>query len=216
MSGPGGREIALAGVIASAVAVAFTGAQVVVDRHQVPMSMLTRDVASIGGLPWYSGFFSNVGIMAWGGAIGIGLLGVTLLWRDPATRSLAITLAGYLALSLLLGFDDMAELHEEIVPDHLGLSERWVFAAEACLLGAWLLTSRTNLLRHAPAVLAASLAGFGVSLAADLVEKTWPMPFLEEGAKLIGILNWVAVGALLLTAGVRKRAPAVPNLPGVI
>jgi hypothetical protein len=207
---PRGRETALAGFIALSVTVAFIGAQLAAAARHIPMSTLTRDVASIAGLAWYSGFFSNLGIMAWGGGIGIGGLGVILLWRDPATRSLAVTLAGYVALSLLLGFDDMAQLHEEIVPDHLGLSERWVFAAEACALGAWLLTSRTNLLRHAPVVLATSLAGFGVSLAADLVEKTWPMPALEEGAKLIGILSWVAVGALLLTAGVRK-APAVPT-----
>lgn len=74
---------------------------------------------------------------------------------------------------------------------------------------AWLLLNRRVLLRHAPVILAVALAGFGASVGADLMDRLWELPIVfEDGAKVIGICNWVAVGATLLAAGVRPRDEA--------
>jgi len=103
----------------------------------------------------------------------------------------------------------MAQLHEEVIPWHLGISEKYVYVAEALMFLAFLVLNRAVLLRHAPVILVVALAGFGASVGADLVDNIWDLPIvLEDGAKLIGICNWVAVGATLLAAGVRPRDEA--------
>ena len=122
----------------------------------------------------------------------------------PGTRALAAALGSYAALSAFLGLDDMAQLHEEVIPGHLGLPEKYVYVAEALMFLAWMVLNRGVLLRHAPVILAAALAGFAVSLGADLTDRIWDLPIvIEDGAKLIGICNWVAVGAVLLAASFR-------------
>jgi hypothetical protein len=69
--------------------------------------------------------------------------------------------------------------------------------------------NRGVLLRHAPVILVMALAGFGASVAADILDRILILPIVvEDGAKLIGICNWVAVGATLLAAGVRPSDEA--------
>ena len=203
------RQAVLGISISLGVALVLLVAQLVANAKHVDMGMLTRDVAATADVKWYVGFFSNVGLMAWGAAAALGGFGWWQLRAIAATRPLAIALGSYAALSAFLGFDDMAQFHEVIVPWHLGLSEKYVYVAEALMFLAWLVLNRRVLLRHAPVVLALALAGFGASVGADLIDKIWELPIVfEDGAKLIGICNWVAVGATLLAAGVRPSDEA--------
>jgi hypothetical protein len=182
-------------------------AQLVADARHVEMALLTRDVAASADLKWYAGFFSNLGLMVWGGAVALGAFGWWALHRHPEKRALAAALGSYAALSAFLGLDDMAQLHEEVVPGHLGLSERYVFAAEALMFLAFLVLNRRQLLRHVPVVLPAALAGFGLSLGVDLVDQVWLAPaIVEDGSKLVAICLWAAAGATLLAAGLRPSA----------
>jgi hypothetical protein len=177
-------------------------AQRVADARHVDFWLLTRDVASTADLKWYAGFFSNLGIMIWGAAVALGTFGWWMLRRQGGTLSL--TLGSYAALSGFLGLDDMAQIHEEVVPAHLGLSEHYVFAAETLMFLAFLFLNRRQLLDRVPVILVAALAGFGTSLGADLLDSAWTVPaILEDGSKLVAVCLWTATGALLLASGVR-------------
>ena len=197
------RQAALAVAISLGVAVVLLAAQLVVNAKHVDMGVLTRDVAALAGVKWYTGFFSNLGLMAWGAAAALGGFGWWQLRGDARTRSLSAALGSYAALSAFLGLDDMAQLHEDVIPGHLGIPERYVYVAEAIMFLAFMALNRRVLLRHAPVILVAALAGFGASVGADLMDNIWSLPIvIEDGAKLIGICNWVAMGAVLLAAGV--------------
>jgi len=135
------RQAALAVTISLGVAVVLLAAQLVVNAKQVDMGVLTRDVAALAGVKWYTGFFSNLGLMAWGGAIALGGFGWWQLRGDASTRALAATLGSYAALSAFLGLDDMAQLHEDVIPGHLGISEKYVYAAEALMFLAFMVCS---------------------------------------------------------------------------
>jgi hypothetical protein len=203
------RQAVLGMAISLGVSLVLLVAQLAANAKHVDMGVLTRDVAATANVKWYTGFFSNLGLMAWGAAAALGGFGWRQLRGLAATRLLAAALGSYAALSAFLGFDDMAQFHEVIVPWHLGLSEKYVYFAEALMFLAWLVLNRGILLRHAPVILAMALAGFGLSVGADLMDKIWELPIvLEDGAKLIGICNWVAVGATLLAAGIRPRDEA--------
>jgi hypothetical protein len=189
------------------VAAVLFAAQLTVNARHVDMVVLMRDVAAQADLKWYAGFFSNLGLMMWGGAVALGAFGWWNLRLAAGSRALATALGSYAALSAVLGLDDMAQLHEEVIPGHLGLSERYVFFAEALMFLAFLVLNRSLLVRLVPVILAAALAGFGISLGADLLDRVWELPIvIEDGAKLIGICCWVATGAALLAAGFQPAA----------
>jgi hypothetical protein len=209
MDGSVKRQAALAVTISMVVAAVLLAAQLVVNAKQVDMGVLTRDVAAQADLKWYTGFFSNLGLMAWGGAVALGGFGWWQFRGDARTRALAAALGAYAALSAFLGLDDMAQLHEDVIPGHLGISEKYVYVAEALMFLAFMVLNRRVLLRHAPVILVAALAGFGASVLADLVDNIWSLPIvIEDGAKLMGICNWVGMGAVLLAAGVGADAEA--------
>jgi hypothetical protein len=203
------RQGAQAAAITVGVCAVLGAAQIALNTRQVDMGVLTRDVAAQAGVKWYTGFFSNLGLMIWGGAVALGTFGWWTLRRVPATRALSTALGCYAALSAFLGLDDMAQLHEEVIPDHLGIPEKGVYVAEALMFLAFLVLNRATLLRHAPVILAAALAGFGLSVGADVMDKIWSLPVvIEDGAKLVGICCWVAVAATLLAAGLRPADEA--------
>jgi hypothetical protein len=207
MDGAWKRQVAPTVGLVLLVAAVLLAAQLTVNAKHVDMGVLTRDVAAQADLKWYTGFFSNLGLMLWGAAAALGAFGWWHLRRSAATRALATALGGYAALSAFLGLDDMAQLHEEVIPGHLGLSERYVFFAEALMFLAFLVLNRSLLVRLVPVILVAALAGFGISLGADLLDRVWELPIvIEDGAKLIGICCWVATGATLLAAGFRPAA----------
>jgi hypothetical protein len=196
------RQALLTASIVLGVGGFLLAAQLAVSARHIDMGVLTRDVAAQAELNWYTGFFSNLGLMIWGGAVALGAFGWWQLRRGPGTRTLAIALGSYTALSAFLGLDDMAQLHEEVIPDHLGIPEKGVYVAEAFMFLAFLILNRATLLRHAPVILAAALGGFGASVGADVLDKVLPLPVvIEDGAKLIGICCWAATGATLLAAG---------------
>jgi hypothetical protein len=203
------RQGAQAAAITVGVCAVLGAAQIALNTRHVDMGVLTRDVAAQANVKWYTGFFSNLGLMIWGGAVALGTFGWWALRRVPATRALSTALGSYAALSAFLGLDDMAQLHEEVIPDHLGIPEKGVYVAEALMFLAFLVLNRATLLRHAPVILAAALAGFGVSVGADVMDKIWSLPVvIEDGAKLVGICCWVAVAATLLAAGIRPAGEA--------
>ena len=203
------RQAALGISISLGVTVVLVAAQLAVNAKHVDMGVLTRDLAATANMKWYAGFFSNLGLMAWGAADALGGFGWLKLREHAATRPLAAALGSYAALSAFLGLDDMARLHEDVIPGHLGLPEGCVYVAEALMFLAFLVLNRAVLLRHAPVILVMALAGFGASVAADILDRILILPIVvEDGAKLIGICNWVAVGATLLSAGVRPSDEA--------
>lgn len=175
----------------------------------IPLADLTRDPQDILAAPWHTGVLSNLGIVLWAAAAGICLF--TAAVRDAprnddgrrVTRFLL--LAGLITVALLL--DDLFQLHRQLLPGQPLLSRLLTLGLAAGLIGFWLLHNRRIIARTENLLLLVALAAFSVSvlidttarmLAPDLVaaaglNRGETLYFLvEDGAKFIGILFWLA------------------------
>ena len=158
----------------------------------IPIGKLTRDPASITGVPIYTGFLSQIGVLLWSASTTICLFCASLLsTRQDKLRIKPFLLTSGL-LSLILGLDDIFLLHERVFPD-LGVAEEIVFASYAAFLFFYLFRFRAIILKTEYILLGMALLFFGVSITLDVFEPAGIDPYLwEDGAKLAGIVSWLA------------------------
>ena len=94
---------------------------------------LTRDTASTAGLPWWTGFLYNIGILLWGSITACCLLGAATWRRNCDARAFRAFLLASAALTLVFALDDVLQLHGEL-NDHPSVTEVAVFAIYAVVL----------------------------------------------------------------------------------
>mgnify|MGYP000848481823 FL=1 len=150
--------------------------------------MLTGDPTALTDSRWWLGFLSNLGIMLWSAAAAMCALGTMLLYRVGAGGRSMLFLLASTALCLALAVDDAFLLHEEVLPAHLRIPEKAVYAAYAVAALAHAGLFWRTLLRTDYVVLLISLACYAVSIAIDLF--TYNM-FVEDAFKFAGIVFWV-------------------------
>ena len=158
---------------------------------------LTVDPSALAGAPAYTGLFSNAGVALW--------LSCASILLFCARRHRFLWMPGL--LSLLLGLDDGLMLHEELIPQWLGLSDRVVqpglYMVYAALLGLSLRPMRPWMKEPQFLILLAAMLCLGASIGVDLmIESQWlsarhPLMldhgyamWLEDGLKLLGIVAW--------------------------
>ena len=157
----------------------------------IPVGRLTADpVALADGLPAYSGFLSQVGVIIWSAAASICFFCGKLVWRSRADRELKRFLAVSGAFTLWLALDDMFLLHETVFP-LVGIPQNVVLGSYVVLTLAYLFAFRRTILETNFLLLAVSLSFFAVSVVLDVLKPfKYSLTFFEEGAKLIGIVAW--------------------------
>lgn len=198
----------------------------------VPVDYLVHDIAVLGGVAYYAGALSAIGIMVWTAAAAIALFSALALPNASAAHRRM--LLGWGGLSALLAADDQFRLHEENLP-RFGIPEFSLYALYAVIGVAVLWSSRRVLLRQDLYVLALAGALLGASVGLDVVDSLLPsfmglqtawQAYLEDGFKLCGAVVWLFyVGAVARGAvsGVREQAgsatsgagsaPHVPDRP---
>jgi hypothetical protein len=201
--------IAYTPVLAILVAVAIVSAV-----SGIPPGKFTRDPAALMDAHPLLGAISNLGIMLWSAAAAIVLFTAGVLRRKAWDRELIGYLVASGAITLLLGFDDLFMLHEELLPRYFHAPETLVYLVYIALVLSWLVRFRELILHTDYLLLAAALGFFTVSVAMDRFPDawliTWPYLFLiEDGFKLIGIVSWLAyfvsVGFAAQEAGTTRR-----------
>ncbi len=169
-----------------AVLVAAIG-QDVVEREA-----LLLDPVTVGGLPWYTGLVSQLGVVCWAVAAtvaGCGGFVAGLVGR----RGAAVFLASGSALGALLLVDDLFQLHAVLLPRWLGVPKLGVVAVYGVLAVVWVVANRAELLRTRLHLFAASALAFAGSIAADVLgDGSGTSLVVEDGGKLLGILAWAA------------------------
>lgn len=175
-------------------ATAAAGFGAVLLLHQaaggVPYTVLTRDpVSTFEARPWV-GFLSNLGVVVWVAAA------TTCLVAGTATRrrsGLAPFLLAGGALTGLLAIDDLWLLHEDVLPNALGIREKVVLGTHGILVLAlgvacWRQALRTEWLLAAVAVgLLGASAWMDTSLPFGEIET-----LVEDSLKFAGIAFWLA------------------------
>ncbi len=145
---------------------------------------------TVGRLPWYTGLVSSLGVLAWAVAAtaGFGASGLARMGGRPgAARFLAH--AGI--YSVVLGLDDLFELHVSVAPDLIGIPKAVVVGVLAGSLLPLLAVNRREVLRTRTVVLGASLLALLIALVVDAVgQATSRALVVEEGFQFLGIVAW--------------------------
>ena len=145
---------------------------------------------TVGELTGYTGLVGSLGVLAWAvaataafGAAGIANLG----GRRSAARFL--THAGI--YSVVLGLDDLFELHAAMAPTGLGVPKVAVVAGLAGALVPLLAVNWREVMRTRTVVLAASLVALGGALVIDTASRPGSGALVaEEGLQFLGIVAW--------------------------
>lgn len=187
--------VALVGLVALAL---------VVLGHvkHVELPDLTRDPSAVTHTHFYIGALSFLGFAAWGIGAGAALVGGLAQTRGSATRRMLLQVA---AITTYLLLDDMLLFHEEVLPD-LGVPERVIYPGYFVITVLWVWFNRAAIARTEWVLLLAALAGFGGSVALDILTpdiSSWT--FVEDCAKFGGIVFW---SLYLVRTAVRSVRPA--------
>lgn len=159
-----------------------------------PVSAFTRDIAAIADINPLNGVVSSMGMILWAAATAVAAFAAWMSRSGsvPSKQCLATT-AG---LSGVLLIDDLFMIHEVFFGQVLGLSEIFAFGLYGLLALLWLGYWYRQILELPLTALWLSALAFGISFAADALDAAALLGadygyLVEDGAKLIGIVNWV-------------------------
>jgi hypothetical protein len=198
-------------LLCGACALAGVGIALAISRWAgIPPSWMTRDLADITGRGSYLGLLSQIGVMAWTGAVVMCLWSSRILWGSAggARDARFLLVSGLVTLLLLL--DDAFMLHERILP-RMQVPERVVLGAHLLVIGGWLWWFRTEVLASEVLLLGGALLFLGISAGVDqVVPFSEDVAFLEDSPKFLGILLWLAY-SLRTAAAALSRAGRLPR-----
>lgn len=152
-----------------------------------------RDPASVLKTPFYIGLLSNLTVLFWCSAAVICLFSFALFknvsgyerWRGY------FLYAGL--LTAFLCFDDLYLLHEEVLPNIIGVPENLVIAGYLGAFLLFLISQRVPILQSVYIILVLAFGLLGMSLLMDKLNRfNLPNKYLwEDGAKLFGAATWL-------------------------
>jgi hypothetical protein len=199
---------AAAGLVLCVAAVLIGAALALHFWKGVALADLTRDPVTTFQAAPYVGLLSQVGILLWAAAATVCLFGARMLAGRAGVADVKRFLFVSGLLTLVLGLDDAFLFHEEFVP-RVGVPQGLVFVVYGALLVLYAWRFAPVILKTEFALLVAALAAFGVSLAVDVAHPEVLgryLLFVEDGAKLVGTLFWLAYFARTGASAIKSGA----------
>lgn len=168
--------------VAGAVTLGFYG---FAKLHGRSFGDLSRDPVTVLGGVYYTGYYSNLVVLAWSVAAISSVFAGLVLGRAGYREAARCLLAGG-ALSSVMLLDDFFLLHEEVYR-HAGVPEFVVYLAYTAGMLGFALRYRHRL-GAGMLLVFGTLSCWGISTVIDLINKG---PFvLEDGAKAAGVALW--------------------------
>lgn len=175
---------------------------------------LSRDPAAVLNGVFYTGYYSNLVILAWSAAAVSAALGGLVLYRAGDRPTARCLLAGA-ALSTAMLMDDFFLLHEEVYPK-IGIPENAVYLAYAAGMAVFAVRHRHRLGSGMPLV-GLTLFCWSFSVLLDLTLHMAAPFVVEDGIKATGVALWsllmVRYSAGELLRAIRGARPA--EAPGL-
>lgn len=164
----------------------------VATLFHVEVSLMTRDVARIGGIHPLSGFLSSLGILLWCVASAICFFAAVMLRKVKQTESFWFLFASALLTAYLL-FDDLFLFHETLAYMYFGINEKIILVILGVTVFAYLFRFRRIILKTNYSVLLLALVLLSLSVLIDITLYSWLSIwriFFEDGFKWLGIVGW--------------------------
>lgn len=199
-------------IVAAVPAALFVGLVALASRAvPFPLIQAFYDPLALVDAHPLLGFVSNLGILIWAGAAGICLVTALVVANgsEPQHAEAHRFFLASCALTTLLVLDDTYQVHERIIPTLLDRGQTFVLVGYVVVVAAYVWRFRASLLAAEWIVFALSGACFALSMSIDLVPVAvsllpgdaaidketigWEIArFVEDGAKLVGIVLWLA------------------------
>lgn len=175
----------------------FTGLQT-----KAPIPTFTRDVFTIGRLPSYAGFVSNIGAFVWCSAFAVCWFSYLALRHHIAVIVRNFILCSG-TLSLFLMLDDFFMLHERYYTAYFNITENVPYFVYGIIFLVYLFGFRKFIYQTRLGFFILTLLFFGLSGSLDFIESLLydtaandlPPDFyflIEDGCKLLGLVSWCA------------------------
>lgn len=179
-------------VIIFSISMFLIGCIVILNKWKgIPFGILTRDIAATAGVPFYTGFFSQVGFILWIATATLCIFSSHISSKSQGNDRFKKFLFLSGLFSLLLCFDDMFLLHEQVFPQFFGISEKGVYATYGILVVFLLVKFYLVILKTDYVLLAMAFIFFGLSIVVDLIHIPILNSYiLEDGFKMFGIVSW--------------------------
>jgi hypothetical protein len=168
---------------------------------EVTLSLIMRDNAIMGELPFYAGFVPQVEAVLWSAALTVCLFTLFVLQRQAdhfaGARRFLLQVA---ILTGLLMMDDIFLFHGEIAPKQLHISGQIIVAGYLVMAVIVVLSNWREILSSEYLLLLLALVLFGASISFDEVSKLLSglpqmlrqfMFFFEDGFKFAGTATWL-------------------------
>jgi hypothetical protein len=170
----------------------------------IPLDRFTKDPTAIMNAPFYTGGFSNLGIMFWSGSAVVCFLAAAYIKPIAQLKDQYKYLLVSGLITTLLALDDMYLIHEEVFPHYLDISENTVIVSYINIFLIYIIVFRNTILSTEFIILGLGFFFLGLSTIIDLL----PLPmekdtFLEDAIKLFGIISWFIYFYRLAIADVR-------------
>ena len=179
------------GLIAATSAILFGIAISIHAYEDVPLHDLTRDPTAIAEIPFYMGFLSQVGLLFWSAAVATCFFSFAVIPKYRNSIKIRSFLLATALLTMLFGLDDAFLLHETVLPYHMGIPEDITYIFYGFLSAAYVVKFYRILFSTEYLLMILALAFLGVSISLDFFN-LGVSPFFEDGAKLMGIMSWLA------------------------
>jgi len=174
-------------------AVLALAAIALVRKHTgIPLRYFMEDPASITHTPFYTGIFSNIGIVLWCASAAICFFCSAILFKGRGDKNQrTFFLCSGLMISVLL-LDDLFMLHERILPDYLAVPQNLVQASYGLMALLYLRRFWRILFSAEHLILFTAFGCLGFSAFCDVIPFRVPGHLLfEEGSKLLGIASFL-------------------------
>lgn len=165
-------------------------------QFSIPPADFLRDPSAVANMSPFVGAVSNLGVFLWGSAATVSFFCwwiLSTLGRPSFIQRFYLSMAG---LTFILFLDDLFLLHENVLPNNLGISQKLVFVGYGFLVLGWLVVNKRPLLNSQWLYLMIAFFFLGASIAVDGIQENveaivgqWRI-FLEDGFKFLGIFSW--------------------------
>ncbi|MBN3880208.1 MULTISPECIES: hypothetical protein [unclassified Nostoc] len=158
-------------------------------KAKVPTEDLTRDPSAIMSMPFYLGFFSNIGILLWCSSASICLFSYIILKKDIRSKEYSSFFLFSGLITCLLLFDDFFLIHDSVFPDYLNINESVFYVIYIAIASTFFLKFKTILKKTEFLILLSAIFFFGLSIVCDNIFPDIHIA-IEDTFKLLGISTW--------------------------
>lgn len=167
---------------------------------EVPVELMTKDIAVIGGVPPLSGFLSSLGAFGWCSSATVCFFSaITLRGFKPKKIFNFFLFSG--CLSIYLAFDDFFMFHELLAPKYLKVKEAYILIAIMIAVTAYLASFYKLILTTDYLIFVLAFSFLTISVLFDVAQyKSINLinldnnseSFYEDGFKWLGIISWLS------------------------